>query len=43
MSALAGPTDSFIEALAEVDYDTGALTTDNAAAAEALNQLDGPD
>ena len=43
MSALAGPMDAFVEALAEVDYDVGALTTDNAAAAEALNQLKGPD
>jgi hypothetical protein len=42
MGAIAGPTDSFIEALDEVDYDVGSLTTDNAAVAEALNQLDGP-
>jgi hypothetical protein len=43
LGALAGPTDSFIDALAEVEYDVGSLTTENAAVAEALNQLDGPD
>jgi hypothetical protein len=43
LGAIAGPTDSLIEAFTEVDYDVASLTTDNAAAAEALNQLDGPD
>jgi len=43
MAAIAGPMDSLIEALADVDYEIGSLTTDNAAVAEALNQLDGPD
>ena len=43
LGAIAGPVDSLIEALTEVDYDVASLTTDNAAAMEALNQLDGPD
>jgi hypothetical protein len=43
MGAIAGPTEAFIEALDEVDYDLDTLTTANAAAAEALNQLRGPD
>ena len=42
MNAIAGPTFAFIEALEEVGYDLTALE-DNAAAAEALNQLDSPD
>jgi hypothetical protein len=43
MGAIAGPMDSLVEAFEEVDYDVASLTTDNAAAVEALNQLDGPD
>ena len=43
LGAIAGPTEAFIEALDEVDYDPDTLTTANAAAAEALNQLRGPD
>ena len=43
LAAIAGPTDSFLEAFAGVDYDVDQLTMDNAGVAEALNQLDGPD
>ncbi len=42
MNGLAGPTFAFFDALQEVGYDLGAMTTDNAAANEALNQLNSP-